>query len=332
MQALKIILIILNFLNKNTTRSLNNRTTKIVSSSREDMMISWKLFLHMVLAHNAYQNPVYWHEATHPPIWQDLARRLSLVKEGQAAWIAALGVLWIVATFFVNNLLFFLVPPLILLITLTVLAIAPLVVEERTRQRWELLLITPGGAEEVLVGKASGGLYWIQQMLVVMAVLLLFVAACVGLYSIILIPNAVIHTAEESHVYLCGFVLVLLMAGAVLFVIDRIQHYTLIVLTVLAASTSSPSVRQAVLMANAGIAVLWLAESAITEFFLVLHAGWAWRAGPSYLLARLTLGPAVGYIMQADLLEAGLFIIVTLALREAAIWGLWRWVLRVART
>ncbi len=293
-------------------------------------MQSWKLFRQIVIAQNAHYNPIFLRETSHLPVWYVKTWRYAVSPLLRFMFIAVIILLYVVSILYVNNLLFLFVPPLMLLLLTTCLTLGPLIPEERVKQSWELLGVLPDGMEAVLIGKTGGALWWMRRLMLGTSALLSIIAAGVGLLSLTLIPTSMARNNASMEFFLCGMVLIIPAISILLFAFDRAQHYMLVVTAILAASTSSPSVR--VGLSNSLVAVfsVWLAEVLGVIGLFILQAG-SIPLSRTSLLAFLTLGPMANFTLRMDLLSAVLNTMGVFLLREIAVFILWRWSVRQAR-
>ena len=294
-------------------------------------MSSWKLFRHPACFWDAFENPVFLRDINRQPIWYGLARRFAAFPGLTLGLVGALSLAWALISLYLGTLWVWLLLALLLLAFITSAALGPIVVEERTKRRWDVLLATPVGVESVLLGKVGGALWWIRYLIIGMGALLALLAAGIGFISLVLIPTG-LTTLEDLPVFLlCGAALTLPIASAIVFVIDRIQQYLLMVVAALTASASATSMRAAFATSAAAVLFVWVAEFTLAGILLALQVGATKLSDITYMLALAVLGPMVGYIIDMDLLHAVLYAAGTLLLREILIDTLWRWSLRKAR-
>jgi len=294
-------------------------------------MSSWKLFVHALAFWDAFENPVFLRDINRQPIWYGLARRFAAFPGLTLGLVGALSLAWALISLYLGTLWVWLLLALLLLAFITSAALGPIVVEERTKRRWDVLLATPVGVESVLLGKVGGALWWIRYLIIGMGALLALLAAGIGFTSLVLIPTG-LTTLEDLPVFLlCGAALTLPIASAIVFVIDRIQQYLLMVVAALTASASATSMRAAFATSAAAVLFVWVAEFTLAGILLALQVGATKLSDITYMLALAVLGPMVGYIIDMDLLHAVLYAAGTLLLREILIDTLWRWSLRKAR-
>jgi hypothetical protein len=292
------------------------------------LMYTWMLFVYVVLGWGASDNAIFMRDAGRDPIWRNIVQRITRLR---ALWLL-IGVLYgIIGILYVNNVLFFFVPPLVIFSLALALTLGPVVVEERTKLSWEILLTVPYDMRVILLGKAGGALWHIRSLIYAMGILLMCVSAAVGTISLLLIPVGITRTSGWYELGLCGVLFIMPVLGSLLFILDRMQQYALMVVAALASGTAAPSIRAALSTATAVVLLIWLFEIAVTEAFLTLEQGGAWQLNYTGILAVATLGPVVSYISRMNLSHAALFTVGTLLLREVLIGGLWRWTLHSAR-
>ena len=294
-------------------------------------MSSWKLFVHALAFWDAFENPVFLRDINRQPIWYGLARRFAAFPGLTLGLVGALSLAWALISLYLGTLWVWLLLALLLLAFITSAALGPIVVEERTKRRWDVLLATPVGVESVLLGKVGGALWWIRYLIIGMGALLALLAAGIGFISLVLIPTDLTTLEDLPIFFLCGAALALPIASAIVFVIDRIQQYLLMVVAALTASASATSMRAAFATSAAAVLFVWVAEFTLAGILLALQVGATKLSDITYMLALAVLGPMVGYIIDMDLLHAVLYAAGTLLLREILIDTLWRWSLRKAR-
>ncbi len=294
-------------------------------------MSSWKLFVHALAFWDAFENPVFLRDINRQPIWYGLARRFAAFPGLTLGLVGALSLAWALISLYLGTLWVWLLLALLLLAFITSAALGPIVVEERTKRRWDVLLATPVGVESVLLGKVGGALWWIRYLIIGMGALLALLAAGIGFISLVLIPTGLTTLEDLPIFFLCGAALALPIASAIVFVIDRIQQYLLMVVAALTASASATSMRAAFATSAAAVLFVWVAEFTLAGILLALQVGATKLSDITYMLALAVLGPMVGYIIDMDLIHAVLYAAGTLLLREILIDTLWRWSLRKAR-
>ena len=286
------------------------------------------LFVYVFLGWGASDNAIFMRDACRDPIWRNVVQRIARFR---TVWLL-IGLLFgIIGVLYVNNALFFFVPPLVVFAMALALTLGPVVVEERTKSSWEILLTVPYDMRVILLGKASGALWHIRSLTYAMGILLMCVSAGVGTVSLMLIPVGMARTSGWHELGLCGVLFIMPVLGSLLFIVDRMQQYALMVVAALASGTAAPSIRVALSTATTVVLLIWLFEIAVTEAFLSLEQGGAWQLNYTSILSVATLGPVVSYISHMNLSHAALFSVGTLLLREVLIGGLWRWTLRSAR-
>ena len=294
-------------------------------------MQSWKLFSRINIARNAIDSPVYLREANCVPVWYDVAQRVGRFPSLRSGVAAGSGLACILGMLYVNNLLFLLIPPLAVLLVSTGLSLGAIVARERVSQNWPLMLVIPDGVEEVLLNKAAGALTWMRHLLLAMTILLGSVSIGVALSSLKLIPTGRGLTPDWPQAALCGAILILPTAAAILFIIDRAQQYVLMIAAALAASTSTASVPVAILGATTAVMGTWLLDVVTTGIVLLLQPGGVDFTSSTRFLTLTTLGPLPSYIMALDAGKVVLYCGLTLVVRELLIGLLWRLAVRRAR-
>lgn len=210
-------------------------------------------------------------------------------------------------------------------------AVGPIIVEERAKQRRELLLATPISVEQALLGKVAAARWWIRYLINTLAAILLFLAAGIGMISLILISTNLDQIDDLPIFYLCGAALLLPIIAAAAFVVDRIQQYLVMVAAATAVSVPSSSMRTAFATAAAAVLVVWSTEFVFAGTLMALQAGATRLSDAPYMLALAALGPVVGYILELSLGHAALYAFGALVVREIVLNTLWRWSLRKAR-
>jgi ABC-type Na+ efflux pump permease subunit len=290
-------------------------------------MYTWKLFIHVLLARNTYDNSIFIRDASHDPIWRGSLRHLDRVPGFRNSLIIISIVIWLISLIYVNNLLFVLVPILMFFFLSTGLSLGPVVVEEREKQSWEVLLSIPADVETILLGKIGGALQRMHSLMLGMTVTLFFVSLGVGILSLILIPLK----NSWSELNLCGATLILMGLGSAIFIVDRLQQYLLIITAAVAAGTSTSSSRTAVLTSSVSVLLVWMIEILTSGAFVVIGQKQIVDITLGQVLLWATLGPTVSYIVTFDLKWVLAYTLVTLIVREILISGLWRWAVYKAR-
>ncbi len=294
-------------------------------------MTSWKLFVHVLLAQNSYDNAIFMREVEQIPVWHDWLQRLGRTAGLKTGLLLGSAILWTISVLYVNNLLFVLIPLLLSFTLATGLSLGPLVPAEREKQRWEILLSVPAGAEMILMGKMGGALWRMRHFMFIMTMLLIMVALGVGaISSLVLLP---IERAKAgwSELTLCGVMFLLMLLGSAVFIVDRVQQYLLIITAGIAGGTSATNSRTALLAAGGAALFAWFFEIGATGTIMLLQHKEAILLERGQILSWATLGPMVSYILRLDRGWAVVYIVVTLLVRELLIGSLWRWTLHHAR-
>jgi len=290
-------------------------------------MSSWKLLRHLIVFWSAVDNPVFMRETRRLPVWHDVYTRISRAT-GLALMLGGLGCyLSTLLVFYLNNLLILLVPFLLFWTLMLGLTLAPAVVEEREQRTWDTLRTTPLTIETILLGKMGGALWWLRDVIRAVSGLLILVAAGIGLVSLVLAPA---NTRNDLPQFLCAAAIVLPLASASLFVIDRAQQFVLTVMAALAAGTTARSVRLALASASAAAFGVWLADVGVAVVLISVQPQRIATTSLSELVGLLTLGPMAGYLTRLPLGTTALYVALTLISREVAIRILWRWTVRAA--
>lgn len=295
-------------------------------------MSSWKLLTNLIVFWNAVENPVFLRTTRYPPVWYAVYARL---VNASGFMLAAGGLSCYLATliaFYLNSLLVLLIPVMLLWTLLVGMTLAPVIVGEREHRTWETLLATPLPVETIVLGKASGALWWLRDAIRIMMGLLVLSAGAIGLVGLILTPagSGADPDALPSSV-LCAATLVVPLAAAGLFVVDRAQYFVLTVVAALAASTTANTNRAALSAASTAAFAVWLVDAGLSAGALVLLPGDAIARTSGDTLALATLGPFVGFMAELSLGRLALFAGGTLLIREVLVRVLWRWTLHRAR-
>lgn len=270
------------------------------------------------------ENPVFLRETQRPPIWHMFYARLSQAA-GLALMLGGLGCYLItLLVFFLENLLILLVPMLAFWLILTGLTLAPLVVSERERYTWQTLRTTPMDITTILLGKVGGALWWERDMIRIMAGVLLLFAAGIGLVSLVLVPTNETGELAVPNSLICIFAMILPALMALVFIVDRAQHFALVAVSMLAASASTRSTRAALAGTITTAFILWVGDVGVAGLVLALQPGRTTVTVDTDWLALTTLGPVAGYMSELPLGPMFLYVGVTLVVRELLFRGLWQ--------
>ena len=295
-------------------------------------MNSWRLFISGIVFWEAYESPIFVRQTEQKPIWYNSIHAISSTP-GLALALVAGGLLpLIIIVLYFKNFFLFLLLPRFLLISATGLTIAPLVVDERVKGNWETLLAMPFSPRELLLGKVGGALWWLRYAFLAISALLFLVALSVGFVSLALIPTKLPGANEVPIFVLCVGVLVLPVVWSIVFVVDRVQQFLLVISTAVAVSTSTSSPRTAFFSSMSAILIVWMMEAVFAGIVVTLQAGHSTLVSETSLLALVTLGPVVNFIVELNLAQTVFWTLCTLLGREIAIRSLWSWAEHRARS
>lgn len=289
---------------------------------------SWSLLSYLITFEEARSNPVFVRETARRPIWQGAVVRLRRATGALLALSGAGCYVTVILIFYLRNLLVLLIPVLVLWTMLLVLTLAPIIAQERAQRTWETLRTTPVPVDYLVLGKASGALWWLRDLIRLLGGAVVLASLGVGLVSMVL-------SSSESNsnpygipaILLCMGALLLPVVTAGLFIMDRAQQFLLIILAGVSVSAASHSARGAILTTSGVVFTVWLLDLAFPALVLASQGS---GSLVSSFLALGTLGPVVGYVSTFSLTEALGISVLTLLLRELAVYGLWRWTVRSA--
>lgn len=299
-------------------------------------MSSWQFLQRVIVFWDAAQNPIFIRMTAHPPVWRGMAAWAAR-STGLALLLGGLGCyVSMMLIFFANSLLILLIPLLALWALLLGLTLGPVIVQEREALTWDILLTTPLDREGILVGKAGGALWWLRDLIRVIAAVVLLFGLGIGLVSLVIVPIS-FDEADFPGQVLCLASVAMPLISALVFIVDRAQHFALMTLAALVAGTAAPTVRAALVAGTVAALLAWLVDIGLGIGAIALFgAGQIDVFVPSgagqidmFLLA--TLGPSATYLIT---FTAGPLVIATLAtllVREIAARILWRIMLRTVR-
>jgi ABC-type Na+ efflux pump permease subunit len=294
-------------------------------------MGSWAILRRLLGFWTAVDNPVFWRETFRPPIWHGIvawfarATGVALALGGLACYFTTLLVLYL------RSPLVPLLPVLLIWTLLIGLALAPTVVAEREQRTWETLRTTPLALDQIVLSKASGALWWLRHLVRAMTGVLLIAGIGVGLGSFVIAsPPGGSGPGRLPGLVLCGATVVLPLGSALLFILDRTQHFVLTCVAALGVSASSSTVRASLSGASVAVLSVLLVDTGIAAIVLALQPGHVITEVGAHLLMQVTLGPTVSYLAELPLISMLLYVTVTLVARELVIRALWRWTLRRA--
>lgn len=288
-------------------------------------MSSWDLLRHLFGFWRMTDNPIVRQAMRHPPVWHGayawLARATGalLVAGGAACYGVTLALVLL------NNLLVLLLPLLAAWAMILGLTLGPVVAGERQRGTWVLLRVTPLALAQVMLSRAGGALWWLRDLIRALTGGMLLTAIGIGMVTLSLTPTGGDNLVRSSlpGSLLCAGVFVAPVMGAVIYALERAQHFALMVAGALAVSASTRTVRGSLTGATAVTLSIWLLDVALAGGVIVVQPGYKTLAAGEWL-ALVTLGPLVGYLTALPLARALLLAGITLLLREVAIRVLWR--------
>ncbi len=297
-------------------------------------MTSWFLFRYFnVLAESPVdRHPLFTRALDSPPAWYAVVRRITAKI---SPLLIAATLLWLFIPLAGSSIILYICGPVLLVPSLALwalplgLALGPALAHERERRTWELLRLTPNDTATIVLIKARGALWWLRETLFVLRLVLVAASFPVGAG----LMYAVTHTPDPR----IGPPLCLateLIVGAIcalLYLFDRAQQLTLMILAALAASAFSRSTRTAISGAVAAASAAWVADILLAIVLSAPAAALWGRIGSPNIPALIVLGPLVSFVIELAVRGALVAFVMTLTLREIAIWILWRGILRAAR-
>jgi len=288
-------------------------------------MSSWQFLQRVIVFWDAAENPVFIRMSGYPPVWRGMAAwaarstGMALVLGGAGCYLSLVLVLY------THSVLVLLIPLLLLWTLLLGLTLGPVIVQERQDFTWEILLITPLDLEMILVGKAGGALWWLRDVIRVISGVVLLFAMGIGLVSLVLVPVSFEGSTFPAQL-LCAISVLMPLISAFVFIIDRAQHFALMTMAALLASTVTSTVRGALVAGTVAALGTWLVDVGLgTGAIMLVGAGQV----DVFLLAAL--GPAATYLIEFPFGPLIAVTLATLLVREIAVRVLWRIMLRTAR-
>jgi len=287
-------------------------------------MSSWKI-LHSLAT---IDNPIFRRAISRPPLWYRGATHLASRATGEMLLFG--GVLCYACTmlgFFVRNLLLFMAGSLLLSLIFFSLTIAPIIVNERERATWDILRTTPLTLDQLILAKARAMLWWLRGPLRVISALLIITALVISAISFWANPlYSELGESRQPTAILCSAALLIPFLSAAIFMIDRLQQFVLLVVSMLAASASSSSARAALPGAALAVLILSLLDVSFAVLLHSLQPDWS-----TSLEVIAALGSTPTYAFAMPSISALLAVLLTLAVREIAVRILWAWTLRAAQ-
>ena len=298
-------------------------------------MTSWFLFRYFnVLAESPIdRHPLFTRALDNPPAWYGVVRRIA-AKAGP--WLVAATLLWLFIPIGTNSIILYACGPVLLVPSLALwalplgLALGPALAHERERRTWELLRVTPNDTATLVLIKARGALWWLREALFVLRLVLVAASFPVGaglMYAVTHTPN------PRTGPPLClATQLIVAAICALLYLMDRAQQLTLMMLAALGASAFSRSTRTAIPAATAAAGAAWLADALLALVISAPAAALWGRIDSPNIPALIVLGPLVSFVIELAARGAFVAFGLTLILREIAIWALWRGIVRAAHS
>ena len=222
-----------------------------------------------------------------------------------------------------------LLPSLMLWILPLGSSIGPIIARERVNQTWDVLRLIPINTELILLTKLHAALWPLYSLIRLAQGLLLLASLAVATLSLNLLDSLTM-TYPTTHGEICGSGIGLMVAGAMVFILDRMQQFTLMGAAALAASASAQSAQQGTVQATLAAGIAWIVDVGVALVALALVPRWMTLGVGSRAAILVMLGPVGGYIAEFHIHEATIFITGTFIMRELAIRALWRWSVRVA--
>ncbi len=294
-------------------------------------MSSWDLLRHLFGSWRVTDNAIVSQAMRHPPIWHGVYVRLARATGALlvAGSMACYGVT--LALVLLHNLLVLFVPVHVAWTMILGLTLGPVVAGERQRGTWVLVRVTPLPLAELVLGRMGGALWWLRDLIRALTGGLLLVAVGIGMVTLVVTPtggdNLTASPLPGSVLCLGAFVVPVISAA--IYIVERAQHFVLMVTAALTVSASTRTVRSALTGATTATLSIWLLDVAIAGGVIVAQPDYRMLAAGEWL-ALLTLGPLVGYLAALPLERALLLAGATLLIREVMIRALWRVVLHRA--
>jgi ABC-type Na+ efflux pump permease subunit len=207
------------------------------------------------------------------------------------------------------------------------LALGPAIVREREDRTWELLRTTPLDLESLLLGKIQGSLWWLRNPIRTLHTIILLAGLLVT--GATLMSNTTLFGTDcetACQFLLWGWVPFSLL----LFVLDRMQQFALMIVVALAASSSSRTTRTGLVTGSLATFAVWLAEIGVGVLVLAAYPGQPTPHWAIPITAMVALGPIGGYLLELRFSLLVVAILATLALREIAFRWAWRYVMCTA--
>ena len=210
------------------------------------------------------------------------------------------------------------------------MTLGPVIVRERVERTWETLLITPQDIDLIVLCKTRAALLARRELLRFLRAFVALVGVVVGTGFAFTFFDAVPVSWPSQRAFLVAVLLLLIAAGTVAYLVERAQHFTLMIVAVLNASAVARTMRGAVAWGIMAAFLAWLVDAGLAvTMLLAAPSGFVGQTELSLLVTGV-LGPPVGYLIKFPLGVALLLILGTLVLREILVQVLWWRALRAA--
>lgn len=309
-------------------------------------MSSWRLFSYLT----PYGSP----RLHYAILRRELKRANRSVFDELGTWLrefASLGFvfmaflcagIWCVTPTFLSQHTAFLSPfSLIILIPITLLPslalwivplgalLGPCIARERMNHTWDVLRVTPADTEMIVLGKTHAAMWRLYPAIRSARTVLLLASLAPAALSMNLLDSLTM-TYTTSHGGICGAGIVFMLAGALIFMLDRMQQFTLMGAAALAISVSARSVERGTVSATLAAGIAWLVDVGIAVVLLAVLPRWVTLGIANRTALLVMLGPLGGYLAELHIHEATVCIAGTFIARELAIRALWRWTIHTA--
>ncbi len=310
-------------------------------------MSSWQLFVYLTSSGTPSLHHAIWRrELRRTPdwvqetLWPRLRQAASflfllVVSLYAASWCLAPWTGHILFAVIPWRVLYILVIPGILLPSLALwilplgLTIGPTIARERLNQTWDMLRLIPADLDSILLTKLSAAIWPIYPLIRLGRIVLLLTALGAATLSLNLFDSLTL-TYPFTYSQICGSGIGLILAGAALFLLDRMQQFTLMGAAALAASASAQSTQRGMTLATLATGFAWLVDVGIAGVGLAVLPLWVSIGSTSRAAILVMLGPVSGYMAELHIHEATICIVGTFIVREIAIRALWWWTVRAA--
>lgn len=287
-------------------------------------MNSWQILRTLFNVRDAAESPLYYFERARPPRWWSTADHLLTDSPRLVLILSAVSC-------YLCSVLGQHIGPLVLLIALLPFAgvifislnIASVVAHEREHHTWDLLRTAPLPIETLLLSRAAGRLWWLRDSLRGFFGLLVVIALFLSCASTALLPDR----PDE----VCWGTLALAILSMVFILVDRIQQFVLIVVTALAAGSSSTSARMALTVSASSTFVIWLIDLMAAVLVISQAKIDLYLFAEQVLLASL-FGPVATYIISLPASQSLPYAALTLIVREILVYAFWRYTVWAACT